>query len=180
MIETTNGWIETVSGKKFDPINPKADDIDLLDIAHALSMLCRYAGHTPTFYSVAQHSVHVATMCSKKNRLWGLLHDAAEAYISDIPRPVKQHLPRYREIEEGILRAVAEHFKLPYPIPEEVLRIDSQMLKIEHRDIMSSVRRWECDGLDDLHISITKVLPPKEAYAAFLTGYEWLKEMPLR
>lgn len=174
--EETNVWIETFSGKKFDPINPKVEDINIIDIAHALSQICRYAGHTPKFYSVAQHSVMVALVSPWEHRLWGLLHDAAEAYIADIPRPVKQHLPKYRELEENILIKVAERFGLEYPIPEEVLVVDSQMLKIEHRDVMNSQLEWTCDKLDDIPLKIPVTLAPEQAKAQFLAAWEFLRK----
>lgn len=176
MTESTNVWIETFTGKKFDPINPNADTIDIVDIAHALSHICRYSGHTPKFYSVAQHSVFVALLCPKKYRLWGLLHDAAETYISDIPRPAKQHLPTYKDLESRIIMTVAEKFKLPYPIPEAVKDIDNRILKIEHRDVMNSKLEWDCDRLEDLPLKINQLLSPEQARMAFLWGYEWLRE----
>ena len=91
-------WISTQSVEQFDFINPKIEDIHILDIAHALSQICRFGGHTSSFYSVAEHSINVATLLEQQGAdkitvLAGLLHDATEAYMGDMPRPIKQSLP---------------------------------------------------------------------------------------
>jgi hypothetical protein len=109
------GWIQTVSGRQFWPLEPKADDVDIGDIAHALSMKCRYSGHTQKFYSVAEHSVHISNALmrdgwSPSTALWGLLHDAAEAYLPDIARPIKSAIPGFAAIEEGVGYAIIERF----------------------------------------------------------------------
>jgi len=80
-------WIQTYTGKRFWPLDPRPEDVDILDIAHSLSLLCRFTGHTSSFYSVSQHSILVAQEVPKRLRLWALFHDAAEAYIGDIARP---------------------------------------------------------------------------------------------
>ena len=102
------GCIKTYTGIMFDPLNPNADLINIADIAHALSMLCRANGHFKSFYSVGQHSINCMNEARTRNysqrvQLACLLHDASEAYLSDITRPVKAELPRYREIEKLIL-----------------------------------------------------------------------------
>ena len=96
--------IMTYTKKMFDPLHPNAELIDTEDIAHALSMLCRANGHFKSFYSVAQHSINCmkeakARGYSERIQLACLLHDASEAYLSDVTRPVKAELPRYKEIE---------------------------------------------------------------------------------
>src|SRR4051812_31750950 len=82
-------YIQTYSGTEFWPLSPKAADVKLIDIAHALSNKCRFAGHCREFYSVAQHSVLVSRQLPDEFKLWGLLHDAGEAYFADIPNPIK-------------------------------------------------------------------------------------------
>ena len=114
----------TRSGRMLDLLNPDPSQINLQDISHALSRVCRYAGNTEPLYTVAQHSLLVSAFCSQENKLWGLLHDAAEAYLGDVPKPVKDLCPDYRAIEARIERAVADYFGLPYPIPVEVMRVD--------------------------------------------------------
>lgn len=128
----------------------RPQDIDLGRIATSLAHQCRYLGRIGVHFSVAQHSVMVADRLGAEDperrrrlRAWGLLHDAAEAWIGDIPRPLKERLV-YREgdgpeasfldlgfIEERILKAVSQRFGLPWPIPEEVSRVDSAMLAAE-------------------------------------------------
>lgn len=96
--------IQTYTGIMIDPLNPKKEEIKVEDVAHALSLLCRANGHFPHFYSVGQHSINCmkeaeARGLSKRVQLACLTHDASEAYLSDVTRPVKAHLPRYKEIE---------------------------------------------------------------------------------
>jgi len=129
-------WIQTYTGIQFWPLDPLPHEIEIEDIAHALSLICRYAGHCSRFYSVAQHSILVSHFVPKKLALTGLLHDASEAYISDIPKPVKNFLPDYAIIEKAIEIAIAERYHLPFPIPKEVKHIDMVMLKTEVRDLM--------------------------------------------
>lgn len=181
MTEITNTWIETFTGVMFRPLDPRPRDIKIEDIAHALSNLCRYAGHTKEFYSVAQHSILVAEQCPDDCKLWGLLHDAAEAYIADLPRPVKRCLPDYKVIEEELLRTVAARFRLPYPIPQVVLDIDTKMLKIEHRDVMvRHGNEWSCDNLATLPVKIDECLHPGLAKILFLGAFYRYKALNAR
>jgi uncharacterized protein len=85
-------WIQTVTGKQFWPMDAQPEEVDIEDIAHALSLPCRFNGHCKQFYSVAEHSIHVSRVVSNENAARGLLHDAAEAYLSYIPQPVKREL----------------------------------------------------------------------------------------
>lgn len=96
MNERKGDWIQTYTGRQFWPLDPKPEEVCIEDIAHALSQQCRYAGHTIRFYSVAQHSVEIALRVPRAAALWGLLHDAAEAYLVDLPRPVKYLMPAYK------------------------------------------------------------------------------------
>ncbi len=134
--------ILTATGKWFDVLNPDPALIDLADIAGALSKLCRFGGHCQQFYSVAEHSTQVSRLVRQRNKqdtiatAWGLLHDASEAYVVDIPRPVKRHLKEYMAIEDAIQRAVAERFSLPWPMPAEVISGDHDLLAMELRAYM--------------------------------------------
>lgn len=129
-------WIQTRSGKEMYPTAPTADMLDIGDIGHALSMVCRFAGHTRTFYSVAEHSVRVARLVSPEDRLAALLHDASEAYLCDIPKPVKPLLPGYAAIEDRMSRVIADKWGVSYPWPESVKRADRIMLHSEARELM--------------------------------------------
>ena len=136
-------WIQTYTGRRFTPLRPKMEAIDIRDIAHALSLLCRFNGHCRAFYSVAEHSLRVSRVLPDELALWGLLHDAAEAYLTDLPRPVKRQIPQYDEMEDHLLRAVARRFRLPWPVPEEVYAVDTRLLATEARDLMgASAKEW--------------------------------------
>jgi len=136
--------ILTSTGKWFDILKPDPSLIDLQDIASALSKLCRFGGHCRQFYSVAEHSILASDLMRQRygNNLtlirWALLHDASEAYVVDIPRPAKCQLTEYIRIEDGIQRAVAERFDLPWPMPEEVHEVDHDILSLELRAYMPS------------------------------------------
>lgn len=130
-------WMQTYSGKKFDLLEPTQESIDINDIAHALSNLCRYTGHTEHFYSVAQHSIIAAANVPEENKLCALLHDATEAYINDISRPLKALLPEYRKIEDRIWHEIADKFYLPYEMPESIKKADIRLLATEKRDLLT-------------------------------------------
>ena len=139
------GEIMTCSYKMFDPLHPDVDLIDIADIAHALSMLCRANGHFLNFYSVGQHCVNCAREAeargySRKVQLACLLHDASEAYLADVTRPVKAELPRYKEIEEPLQNLIWNKW-LSAPLTEaenaQVFQIDDDMLANEFVHIMN-------------------------------------------
>lgn len=116
-----NGWTLTHQKIFFQYLNPTAETIDIEDIAHALSQICRFTGHTSKFYSVAQHSVMVSRYVSEKNRLWALLHDAPEAYINDLASPLKRIIKgKYATIEKTIMEGICKKFGLPPREPDEV------------------------------------------------------------
>lgn len=131
-------WIQTFTGKQFWPLDPRPEDIDVRDIAHALANTCRFNGHCLGFYSVAEHSVLVSRHASPEYRLAALLHDAAEAYLADIPRPLKPYLSGYHEIERRLEECIAEKFDLPHPWPEEVKELDSRILADEAERLMGA------------------------------------------
>ena len=115
-------YLSTYTGKKFYPYDPRPEQICIEDIAHGLSMLCRFVGQCRFFFSVAEHSIAVARLLPANLKLFGLLHDASEAYLADLPRPVKAGLPEYKAIEANVERVIAEKFELPFPMPPEVSR----------------------------------------------------------
>ena len=135
-MRTEDTWIQTYRGRQFWPMDPEPAEIDIRDVAHSLSLLCRFNGHCREFYSVAEHCVRVSRECSPEHALWGLLHDVAEAYIGDIARPVKQQFPAIEGMEERLLRAAVERFGLAWPIPDKVGEIDEVLLATEARDLM--------------------------------------------
>ncbi len=131
-------YIETVSGRKFYFLAPKPEDFDIEDIAHALSMNCRYTGHCSRFYSVAEHSILVSEILPPQLQLAGLLHDASEAYITDVASPIKQHLPDYQKMEDRIMSALATRFGIEYPLHPAVKYADLVMLSTEAWNLLPS------------------------------------------
>jgi len=137
-------FIITFSKKKFSPLRAKRRDIDVIDIAHALSLMCRANGHIRHFYSVAQHCLNCSREAKARDlsdgiQLACLLHDASEAYISDITRPVKRSLPQYAEIEDVLQNQIFDRFNLVHFKEEEfelVKEIDDCLLYYELLDLM--------------------------------------------
>ena len=139
-------FIETHTGAKFEPLDPSIELIRIQDIAHALSQQCRFSGHTSVFYSVAEHSVRVSRLLEEWGAdpvtvLWGLLHDASEAYLVDIPSPLKRSpaFASYREAEAGLMRMICARFGLPGIEPADVRRADAVLLATEARSLMPFV-----------------------------------------
>lgn len=130
--------MRTYTGKRVDPLDLQPEDIDIRDIAHSLSQQCRFGGHTRHHYSVAQHSVLVSRYCLPEDALWGLLHDASEAYVVDLPRPVKHadELAAYREIERRAMGVICDRFGLPRETPWSVKQTDDILCATEQRDLM--------------------------------------------
>lgn len=131
--------IITYSGIYIDLLNPKEEDINIYDIAHQLSNHCRFGGAIKSFYSVAMHSVEVASKCPDEYKLVGLLHDASEAYLCDIPTPIKNLLPEYLKIEERFMKVISSKFNIPYPYPEIVHKIDKMVMVDEFNGINNIV-----------------------------------------
>jgi 5'-deoxynucleotidase YfbR-like HD superfamily hydrolase len=124
-------WIQTFTGRRFDLLDPQPDMIHVGDIAHALSLLCRFTGHTRRFWSVASHSVLVSTIVPPEDAFAGLMHDAPEAYIGDVSSPLKSLLPEYKAIERGIWRAIADKFGIREKLPRSVKDADLSALMTE-------------------------------------------------
>lgn len=162
----TNNWIQTYTGRCFDPFAPDPDQINIVDIAWGLSMKCRYNGACLRYYSVAEHSVVMsrwfATMrsCIELQR-YALLHDANEAYLPDIPRPIKRHpsLINWRAIEDGVDKVVFERFGLAWPAPPEIGEADGRIIFDERPQVMrGSELDWrgtgQADGLGPLDVEL--------------------------
>lgn len=130
-------WMQTASGRQFWPLDPRPEEIYIRDIAAALSKLCRYGGHVLRFYSVAEHCVHVASAAPAPLKLPALLHDASEAYLQDVIRPIKRHLTNYEAIEAELERAIAVRFGLAWPWHPEVKRLDNAILADERDQAMA-------------------------------------------
>jgi len=170
-----SNWITTFSGKKIYPLNPSSDEICIEDIAHALSNICRFTGHTKSFYSVAQHSVLVSVHGSIEHRLSGLMHDACEAYICDIAKPLKmtQELSGYQTIERRLMKCISEKFGFDFPLPEEVKYTDYRMLITEAQQLLNSMDGWIVD-VEPIK-TIIHPTSPENAERAFLDWFEILR-----
>jgi 5'-deoxynucleotidase YfbR-like HD superfamily hydrolase len=173
-------WIQTFTGRRFWPLAPRVSDVCIEDIAHALSNLCRFTGHTLKFYSVAQHSLLCSYIVPPVDSLWALFHDAAEAYLVDFPRPVKYH-PSFRQAygdaEDRLARVIAEAFSLGWPMPDSVKRADRVLLETERRDVMRKTDlAWTYTG-DCEPLSLTiEPLPPDIAERWFLRRFKELTD----
>lgn len=160
---TRNGdWIQTYpSGGKFYPLDPRPEDIDIRDIAHALSNICRFGGHVREFYSVSQHSLLVSSHVPRQDRLYGLLHDAAEAYLVDIPRPIKRsgYLGEMLcDAEKKIMDAIRLRFGLSGNVPPSVEALDRIVLATEKRDLLKpEPEKWM--DLQDIQPLVMIIMP---------------------
>jgi len=165
--------IMTCSGRFFSYIDPQPDQIDINDIAHALAMTCRFAGFTLKFYSVAEHSVRVSEVCDPQDAFAGLLHDAAEAYLTDIPSPAKRLLPDYKALEQRVFCAIARKFGVPSELPAGVKHADGVLLATEARDLCAP--GWEYWGLPHAPLDQRIVAwTQEEAKARFLDRFACL------
>lgn len=151
----------TFTGLRFCYYDPQPQSVSLQDIAHHLSLLCRWGGACSQFYSVAQHSVLVSHLCPPALARWGLLHDAAEAYFGDLQGGIKLMLPEYKEMEVRAMQVIAERFGLPWPQPPQLKQFDLLALALEARDLMH-----QSEVLYDQHGNILKLeLPPMVLHA---------------
>lgn len=165
----TKDCIRTYTGKYIDVFNIDPSLICIEDIAHGLSNVCRWAGQCKEFYSVAQHSVFVAKCVSQQNKLAALLHDASEAYLNDIPRPIKHRLPDYKKLENYVQTEIAKKFGFEYPFNEDVKQGDDYALRQEWNEIM----------LNDKLICKSSLLAEKEFLQLFKTLTDGnLKQIP--
>lgn len=175
------GEILTSSGRYVNPLALRPEDICIEDIAHALSMRCRFSGHTREFYSVAQHSVMCAKVLLGKASdtavKQALLHDAAEAYLQDMATPLKAD-PKlgaaYREAESAAWYVISEHYCLPYAFLPEVKEADLAMLALERRELMPANGEWGIlEGVEPPNFVLSPWVP-WQSQAVFLHWFDHL------
>lgn len=135
-------WIGLLSGAKMNYNFPEESDVTLDDLASALSNICRFSGHLPCFYSVAQHLVNTSRIVPAEFAFDALMHDTAEAFTNDLPTPLKWAFPIFKELETKIEQAMANRFEFNYPYPEAVKTADTQMLLLEKRYVKLDEREW--------------------------------------
>lgn len=172
-------WIQCYpSGKPFWPLDPREEDVDIEDVAHALSNMCRWNGHCQFFYSVAEHSIRVSELVGT---LQALLHDAPEAYLADVPRPVKPYLVGYYDFENELWRVIAKKFGVATVLSPSVKAADVALLHAERRDLLNpSLRPWESGQLGEYTpLEYTRRINPMQPEIArrkFLSRFEELKK----
>lgn len=168
-------WMQTFTGRQFWPLDPRPDEVFIHDIAHALANQCRYAGHCRRFYSVAEHSVLLArAFASREERLWALLHDASEAYLVDLPRPVKRYVPAYVAAERVVMDAICRRFGLASDIPDAVHAADYRILRDElEQNMASPPAPWGVQDEQPLGVTL-RFWTPEQAEFWFLTEFDAL------
>jgi hypothetical protein len=176
-------YLQTVSGKWVNPLDPDPEQFDIEDIARALGNLCRFGGHCRTFYSVAQHSVIVSQLVEERGGdaedvFAALMHDAAEAYLGDMPHPLKHRSAlgaAFKEAERELEAAIEAHFAIKADVPE-VKRADRALLATERRAFSAERWRWpELEGVEALDLEL-EAMAPEDATKAFLDRYAELDE----
>ncbi|WP_018234320.1 hypothetical protein [Thioalkalivibrio thiocyanodenitrificans] len=172
-------WILTQSGRRFYPIAPRAEDVVIEDIAHALANMCRFNGHCSDYYSVAQHSVLVSEAVERAlpgdpmAALQGLLHDATEAYLPDVPSPVKPFLFGFKRIENRVMAALCQALHIPQAFPPEIKAADLAILWDEARALLK-------EPPSDWHVPViplgVQISPwePKKAKRLFMDRFRSL------
>lgn len=171
-------WIGLLSGAQFNYNRPSESDVTLDDLASALSNICRFSGHLPCFYSVAQHLVNTSRIVDPEFAFDALMHDTVEAFTNDLPTPLKWALPIFKELEVKIEGAMAEKFGFNYPYPPQVKQADIEMLILEKLYVKKDDRVWsQYEGIVVDHL-VDKVdlkpWQPQRAKREFLERYEEL------
>jgi 5'-deoxynucleotidase YfbR-like HD superfamily hydrolase len=178
--DKAKAYIATASGRQFFLLEPRIEDIDITDIAHALAHQCRWTGHCKFHYSVAQHSYYCSFLGPENEAFDRLMHDAAEAYIGDLNRPLKHYTEAgvaYRRQEAIVQNAIAERFGFSVVEPPSVKEADNVMLYTEKRQIMGYTFE---EPQEDIHQYETdrgvliEQWSPKHAETMFLKRFEEL------
>lgn len=171
-------WISLLSGAQFNYNKPEESGVTLDDLASALSNVCRFSGHLPCFYSVAQHLVNTSRIVDVEFAFDALMHDTAEAFTNDLPTPLKWALPIFKELETKIESAMAKKFGFNYPYSSEVKQADTEMLILEKLYVKKDTSSWpNYEGIKVDHL-VDKVdlkpWQPVRAKREFLERYEEL------
>lgn len=174
-------WINTYKNIQFWPLDPRPEEISILDIAHALSNICRFGGHSKWFYCVAQHSYYVSLYTKPENALYGLLHDGPESFVGDCVRPLKPYLNNFQEIEDKIMKVIADKygFSIDENAHADIKQADAKLLFTEARDLIhEGGLNWK-GKIEPLNFEIipwTPVAAKKKFLQRFheLTNNRWL------
>jgi 5'-nucleotidase len=180
-------YLQTVSGRWVNPFDPDPEQLDAHDIARALANLCRFGGHSRAFYSVAQHSVIVSRLVEERggdaeDAFAALMHDATEAYLGDMPHPIKHRSPlgaAFKAAEEDLEHAIRDRFRIKPDVPE-IKRADRALLATERRTFSAETWHWpELAGVEALDLEIAP-LAPDEAAQAFMQRFAELERRRAR
>jgi hypothetical protein len=172
-------WFVTYTGRKFWPLDPRVEDIDLFDIAHHLSLTCRFGGAITRFYSVAEHSIYVALIGRPEDCFEAIMHDATEAYLGDMVRPLKYSLPEYMAAEKRLHLVIAKKFGVPEVMSPTVKHCDNVALMTERRHLVIEGAPPFPPELEAIPSSTVPILnlKPIEAELNFLTlASHWNKK----
>lgn len=174
-------YIRTFSGINFYPLDPKPEGVSVVDIAHHLSMQCRWAGAVKSFYSVALHSIHVSMMCRKEHALSGLMHDSAEGFLCDMPSPVKKGFPEYAVHEDRLMKVISQALGFEYPFAPEVHQADAAALYAESQ-FFFDFERGEIPEVEpprhcNWNFPIVCSATPAQVKSWFLSEYARLKAL---
>lgn len=164
-------FMTTISGKRINYENPTVEMFDITDIAHSLSNLCRFGGHINRFYSVAQHSVMVSNLVPHHLALAALLHDASEAYLSDIVRPAKRMLPQYKDLELKFQGVIEQRFAVTFD-HEEIHIADNKALYAEALHFYGDIDDWGLNGFE--HYATITPLHAEHARLMFMCRFSEL------
>ena len=181
----TTDWIETYTNKKFYPLEPDMELICIEDIAHALAHICRFNGHTKRFYSVGEHSLSCLGLArrmglSYSDRLAALMHDASEAYLADIPRPIKRGMHAYSAWEHTLQKMICEKWGIQYPFSDAIHKIDNIMLATERRDLFISPNHWPSlteDPSYDINVESGYNMDPATVKQSFIEEFYNLRKV---
>jgi hypothetical protein len=137
VVNGMDGWIKTASGLKFHIFHPSIKEVSLYDVAHSLSLLCRFNGHTPFLYTVGAHSIIGSYVCEPIFAKDFLMHDSTESFIGDMATPLKREMSEFKKVENNIYKTIAEKFKVSNPLPKEIKEMDKLMFMMEWVYLMS-------------------------------------------
>ncbi|MGE8141729.1 YfbR-like 5'-deoxynucleotidase [Novosphingobium sp. NPDC080210] len=172
----TGPVIATYSRGYFNFADPDATPLEILDIARGLANTCRYGGQIGRFYSVAEHSVHASHLVAEEHAYAALMHDATEAVIGDMVKPLKEILPDYQAIEERIEASIFKTHGVPNPLPQAVKVADIQMLILEKEQLKGNFDEWSwCQGVPRPQHRRLECWTPAEAFSRFMARYSQLR-----
>ncbi len=172
-------WIGLLSGAVMNYNRPEESDVTLDDLASALSNICRFSGHLPCFYSVAQHLVNTSRIVPPEYAFDALMHDTSEAFTNALPTPLKWSMPAFKDLENKIEAAMSWRFEFTFPYPTEVKVADTQMLMLEKKYVKLDTRPWpQYDEIEIDHLlPLVDLKPwqPVRAKREFLERYAQLR-----